>query len=47
MELSVIIVSYYSREMMRECLQSIFDFNDLPDDELEVIVVEKDRKSVV
>ncbi len=40
MELSVIIVSYYSREMMRECVQSIFDFNDLPDDELEVIVVE-------
>ncbi len=40
MKLSVIIVTYLSQELIGDCLNSIFRHNDLPDEELEVIVVE-------
>lgn len=40
MKLSIIIVAYYSRKLIGDCLQSVFTYNDLPDGELEVMVVE-------
>lgn len=38
--LSVVIVAYYSRTHMVDCIRSVLKYNDLDDDALEVIVVE-------
>lgn len=40
MKLSVIIVTYFSNDLIAGCIDSVFRFNDLKSDELEVIVVE-------
>ena len=40
MKLSVIIVTYLSQDLIGDCISSVFRFNDLDEDELEVIVVE-------
>ena len=38
-KLSVIIVTYNSLGDIFDCLDSVFRFSDIPEDELEVIVV--------
>lgn len=40
MKLSVIIVTYNSIQLIKDCIDSVFQYNDLPDDELEIIVVD-------
>ncbi len=40
MKLSVIIVTYLSGDLIADCIDSVFRFNDLSPEELEVIVVE-------
>ncbi len=40
MKLSVIIVTYLSGDLIAECIDSVFRYNDLNPEELEVIVVE-------
>jgi GT2 family glycosyltransferase len=39
-KLSIIIVTYYSDAFIKECLNSIYTYNDLPEDMLEVIIVD-------
>ena len=44
MKLSVIIVTYNSEKDIYDCLQSLYKYNDLPQDELEVIVVDNQSR---
>lgn len=44
-QLSIIIVTYNSERDIYECLDSIFRYNDLPQEALEVIVVDNDSDS--
>lgn len=39
-KLSVIIVAYYSRELIDDCIRSVWQYNDLGPEELEILVVE-------
>lgn len=43
--LSVIIVTYNSERDIYDCLKSVFQYNDLPKDSLEVIVVDNNSKA--
>lgn len=45
MKLSVIIVTYNSEKDIYDCLQSLYKYNDLPQDELEVIVVDNQSRN--
>ena len=44
MKLSIIIVTYNSEKDIYDCLQSLYRYNDLPQDELEVIVVDNQSR---
>lgn len=44
MKLSVIIVTYNSEKDIYDCLRSLFLYNDLPKDELEVIIVDNQSR---
>lgn len=48
-KLSVIIVTYNSRKYIQGCIDSILRYNDLSDEELEIIVIDnsKDEESLV
>jgi GT2 family glycosyltransferase len=39
-KISIVIVTYNSISLIKECIDSIFDHNDLPDDKIEVLVVD-------
>ena len=45
-KLSIIIVSYNSKDVLADCLNSVFEYNDLGDN-LEVIVIEQSEKDDV
>lgn len=40
MKISIIIVTFHSFSLINDCLKSIEKFNDLPDDEVEIIIVD-------
>ncbi|QOW10564.1 glycosyltransferase family 2 protein [Kaistella flava (ex Peng et al. 2021)] len=40
MKLSIIIVTFNSMRLIKDCIDSIYKYNDLPDDQLEIIVVD-------
>lgn len=40
MKLSIIIVTYHSMRLIKDCIDSIFRYNNLPEGQLEVIVVD-------
>ena len=43
--LSIVIVTYKSEEDIYDCLQSIWQYNDIPNEDLEVIVVDNSPES--
>lgn len=45
MKLSVIIVTYNSEKDIYDCLRSLYKYNDLPQDDLEVIVVDNQSRN--
>lgn len=40
MKLSIIIVTFNSMRLIKDCIDSIYKYNDIPEDQLEIIVVD-------